>query len=59
MSNKERTRNSKHVKPTQITAKQYLQHQLDKHIVTDPEKDILKQLEKQTHKATHTLRGNI
>ena len=38
------TSNSKHVKPTQITAKQYLWDQLAKHIVTDPLKDILKQL---------------
>ena len=43
------TRNSKHVKPAYIKAKQYLQDQLDKHIVTDPLEDILKQLEKPTH----------
>ena len=43
------TRNSKHVKPTQITAEQYLQDQLNKHVVTDPPEDILKQLEKQMH----------
>ena len=36
------------MKPTQITAEQYLQDQLDKHIVTDPLEDILKQIEKQT-----------
>ena len=36
------------MKPTQITAEQYLQYQLDKHIVTDPSEDI-DQLEKQTH----------
>ena len=29
------TRNSQHVKPTQITAEQYLWDQLDEHIVTD------------------------
>ena len=43
------TKNSKHVKPTQITAKQYHWDQLDKHIATDPLEHILKQLEKQTH----------
>ena len=37
------------MKPTQITAKQYLWDQLNKHIVTDQLEDILKQLEKQTH----------
>ena len=41
------TRNSKHVKPKQITAKQYHWDQLDRHIVTDPLEDILKQIEKQ------------
>ena len=42
------TRNSKHVKPIQITAKQYIWDQLDKHIVTHPLDDILKQIEEQT-----------
>ena len=42
------TRNSKHVKPTQITAEQYLCDQLDKHIVIDPLDDILGHTEKQT-----------
>ena len=42
------TRNSKHVKQAQITTDQYLWDQLDKHIVTDPLEDILKQVEKQT-----------
>ena len=37
------------MKSTQITAKQYLWDQLDKHIVTDPLDDILKQIENQTH----------
>ena len=41
------TRNSKHVKPTQITTKQYLSDQLDKHMVMDPLEDILKQIENQ------------
>ena len=30
------TRNSKHVKPTQITVEQYLWDELDKYIVIDP-----------------------
>ena len=51
------TRNSKHVKPTLITAKQYLCDQLDKHIVTDPLEDILKHLAKQTH-TNHTFTRN-
>ena len=42
------TRNSKHVKPTWITAEQYHWDQLDKHIVTDPLDDLLKQIENQT-----------
>ena len=37
------TQNRKHVKPTQITAEQNLWNQLDKHIVTDPLENILKQ----------------
>ena len=41
--------NSKHVKPTPITAEQYLWVLLDKHTVRDPLEDILKQLEKQTN----------
>ena len=44
------------MKPAQITAEQYPQDQLDKHIVTDPLEDILKQTEKQTtinHTCTH------
>ena len=42
MSNKHRmTKNSKHLKQTQITSKQYLWDQLDKHIVTDPLEDNL------------------
>ena len=50
------TRKCKHVKLTQITAEQYLQDQLDKHIVQDPLEDILKQIEKWTpvnHTHTH------
>ena len=49
-----------HVKPTQMTVEQYLWNQLDKHIVTDPLEDILKQLEKtNTYKPhTHTARTN-
>ena len=42
------TRNNKHVKPKQITAKQHLQDQTDKHIVTVPFEDFLKEQEKQT-----------
>ena len=43
------------MKPIWITAKQYFWDQLDKHIVTDPLEDILKQLEKQIHSShTHT-----
>ena len=41
-------RNSKHVKPTWITVEQYLWDQLDKHTVTDPLEDILKQIVKLT-----------
>ena len=44
------------MKVTQITAKQYIWDQLDKHKVTDPLEDILKQIEKQTpmyHTHTH------
>ena len=41
--------NSKHVKPIHITAKQYLQDQLDKHAVTDPIGRYSKKLEKQIH----------
>ena len=55
------TRNSKHVKPTQITAEPYLWDQLDKHIVTDPLENILKQIEKQTpmnHKYTEKEQFN-
>ena len=37
------------MKPTQIPAEQYLWGQWDKHIITDPLEDILKQLDKQTH----------
>ena len=37
------------MKPIQITAEQYLQDQLDKHLMTDPLSDILKQIENQTH----------
>ena len=36
------------MKPTQITAEEYLWDQLDKYIVTDPLEDILKHIEKQT-----------
>ena len=36
------------MKSRHIRAEQYLQDQLDKHIVTDPLEDILKQIEKQT-----------
>ena len=39
---------TKHVKSTQITDEHYLWDQLDKHIVTDPLEDIVKQIEKQT-----------
>ena len=54
------TRKSKHVKPTQITAKQYLWDYSAKHIVTDPLKDILKQLKNQTHTShTHTQRKQL
>ena len=42
------TRDRKHIKPTQITAKQYLWEQLQKH-TTDPLDDILEQLDKQPH----------
>ena len=42
------------MKPTQITAKQYLWDQLDKHIVTDPLEDILKQWEDKNIQTTHT-----
>ena len=45
------------MRPIQITAKQYLWDQLDKHIITDPFEDILKQLEKQTHTG-HTYTQN-
>ena len=41
----------------QITAEQYPQDQLDKHIVTDPLEDILNQLEKQKH-TSHTYIQN-
>ena len=44
------------MKLAQITAKQYLWDQLDRHIMTDPLGDILKQIEKQTpmnHTNTH------
>ena len=37
-----------HIKTTQITGKQYLQDQLDKHRMTDPVEDILKQFDYQT-----------
>ena len=47
------TSKSKHVKKTQITPEQYLQDRLDKHVVTDPVEDILRQSEKQTH-TNHT-----
>ena len=50
------------MKPTQITAEQYLRDQLDKHIVTGPLEDILKQLEKQiltNHTDTHTQSEQI
>ena len=50
------TRNSKHVKPTQIPAEQYHWDQLDKHIVTDPLEDNPKEIEKQmpmNHTYTH------
>ena len=47
--------NNKHAKPTQITDNQYLQDQLDKHLVIGPLGDILKQIENQTHiNKTHT-----
>ena len=41
------TRERKHIKPTQITAEQYLWDHLQKHATTDPLEDILKQYEKQ------------
>ena len=48
------TRDRKHIKPTQITAEQYLWDQIQKHTTTDPLEDILKQLEKQPTQAVHT-----
>ena len=39
------TRNSKHLKPTPTTAKQYLQDQFDRQTKTDPLEDFLKQCE--------------
>ena len=48
-------RNSQHVKTTLITAKQYLQDQLNKTIRTDTVEYIVKQFEKQTeHNIMHT-----
>ena len=47
------TRNSKHMKPTQITAKQYLQDQLDKHIVTNSLEDIPNKLKNKHLYTTH------
>ena len=44
------------MKSTPITSQQYLWDKLDKHTVTDPLEDILKQIEKQTpinHTYTH------
>ena len=41
-------RKSKHVKTTQITAKQYFKDLLDKHRKIDPVEDILKLFENQT-----------
>ena len=49
-----------HMKPTQITAKQYLWDQLDEHIVTDPLDDILEQIENQTQiNKTHILSDQL
>ena len=48
------TRNSKHVKPTQITAEQYLQDQLDKQTVTDPQEDIQNNWKNKHTQTTHT-----
>ena len=41
------------MKPAQITAKEYIWEQLDKHIVTEPLEDILKQIE--TQNGTHMV----
>ena len=50
------TRDRIHIKPTQITAEQYLQEQLQKHTTTDSLEDILKQLDKQPSASnTHTI----
>ena len=50
----------KHVKPTQISAEQYLHDQLHKHSKTDPLENILTQLEKQpaTNNNYNTLHMN-
>ena len=48
------TRNSRHVKTTQIKAKQYLQDTLDKHRKIDPVEDILKNLKNRNNKPKHT-----
>ena len=48
------------MKPAQITAEQYIWHQLGRHIVTEPLDDILKQIENQTHiNKTHTSHGGL
>ena len=49
------TRNSRHVKQTQITTEQYLWDLLDTHKVTDALDDILKQIENQTSVNKFTL----
>ena len=41
------TLNRQHIKPTQISAEQYLWDQLHKHTNTDPPESILTQLDKQ------------
>ena len=43
------THNRQHVKPTKLSAEQYLLVQLQKHIQTDPLENILTQLEKQPY----------
>ena len=50
-------RDNKHMKLMQIAAEKYLWDKLDKHIVTGPLDDILKQIENQTHinKLTATI----
>ena len=54
------TSNSKHVKPTDITAVQYLWNQLDIHIVRGPQDDILKEIENWTHvNKTHNLNDQL